>query len=281
MYKLLICCVISVCSFTVFSQNTWVHDVFFETDKYQLTETEKTRLLIFITSLSELDIASISIYGFCDDRGTSAYNLKLSKQRAEAIKTTFAKQNIDKNLINHVDGKGEILIKVLDTAQLSTIRGLNRKVEIIVYPKQHEPQTITKPKDKKQNAPERIKNSSLTVGDKIVFDNILFETGYSKVLPESKPMLDSIAKALVERKNLYFTIQGHVCCTKSTNDAIDKNTQKQNLSVTRARFIFDYLAKKGVSKRRMKYEGLSRQFPLGGDPKLDRRVEIIITEIRN
>ncbi len=29
----------------------------------------------------------------------------------------------------------------------------------------------------------------------------------------------------------------------------------------------------------MKYEGMRRKFPLGGDPKFDRRVEIVITRV--
>ncbi|MFV0565002.1 MAG: OmpA family protein [Flavobacteriaceae bacterium] len=271
-----------ICYINVFSQNTLVHDVYFETNKHQITETEEIRLLTFISNLSEMDIASISIYGFCDDRGASDYNLKLSKQRAQAIKTFFNEYHIDDTLINHIDGKGEILIKVVETEQLAKIRGLNRKVEIRVYKKkQPEHSNIAKtPHKTPKTTEQRIKDNRLSVGDKIVFDNILFETGYSTIVPESKSTLDSIAKALVERKNVCFTIQGHVCCTKNTNDAIDKSTQKQNLSLTRARFVYDYLAEKGVSKRRMKYEGLSRKFPLGGDSKFDRRVEIVITEIR-
>jgi len=64
-----------------------------------------------------------------------------------------------------------------------------------------------------------------------------------------------------------------------SRDAIDKKTKKRNLSVARAQYIYDYLARKGVDKRRMKYVGLRRKFPLGGDPKFDRRVEILVTYV--
>ena len=70
-----------------------------------------------------------------------------------------------------------------------------------------------------------------------------------------------------------------MCCTQNSRDAVDKRTQKRNLSVARAKYIYDYLARKGVDKKRMKYVGLRRKFPLGGDPKYDRRVEILITYI--
>ena len=117
------------------------------------------------------------------------------------------------------------------------------------------------------------------VGDKIIFDNILFKTGYSTVTPESKKILESIAKSLVERKDIYFTIQGHVCCTQYSRDAVDRRTKKRNLSEARAEYVYNFFAKKGVDKKRMRHVGMRRKFPLGGDPKFDRRVEILITYV--
>jgi len=64
-----------------------------------------------------------------------------------------------------------------------------------------------------------------------------------------------------------------------SRDAVDKKTKKRNLSVARAKYIYDYFAKKGVDKRRMKYVGMRRKFPLGGDPQFDRRVEILVTYV--
>ena len=37
--------------------------------------------------------------------------------------------------------------------------------------------------------------------------------------------------------------------------------------------------KNGVARKRMKYVGLKHKYPLGGDQKFDRRVEIEITNI--
>ena len=39
------------------------------------------------------------------------------------------------------------------------------------------------------------------------------------------------------------------------------------------------LLKKGIKRSRMKYIGLKNKYPLGGDTKFDRRVEIKITYI--
>ncbi|NCO64586.1 MAG: OmpA family protein [Flavobacteriales bacterium] len=267
----------------VFSQNNLTHEVYFETDKYVVPVTEENRLLLFISTLSDTDIESIAIYGFCDDIGASEYNLKLSQDRADAIKAIFANNEISESLITNVDGKGEILLKIVNEKNILKIRGLNRKVEIIVTPKP--PKTVEEKKteaeldEKKKGATEKIKGK-LKIGDKILFENILFKTGYSVLMPESKPIIQEIAESLLERKDIYFTIQGHVCCTQYSRDAVDRKTKKRNLSVARAKYVYDYFVKKGINPKRMKYVGLRRLFPLGGDPKDDRRVEILITYVK-
>jgi len=264
-----------------FSQEEITHDVYFDTDKYIVPLTEENRLLLFISSLDDVEIGKISIYGFCDDRGTDQYNLELSQNRADKIKELFSGYGIDPNLITNVNGKGEILLKILNETEVYKIRGLNRKVEIII---------TTKPKEKEDkeeevvvnNGPKTtddIKNGTIKKGDKIRLDKIYFKTSYSYVTTESKKTLEKIAKLLVEHDNIYFTIQGHVCCTQMSRDAVDKRTRKRNLSVARAKYIYNYLAKKGVDKKRMKYVGLRRKFPLGGPAKNDRRVEILVTYV--
>ncbi len=263
-----------------FSQTEYTHDVYFNTDEYTVPKTEENRLLLFIHKLKDTHdaIASISIYGFCDDVGAHTYNMVLSQQRADAIKAIFSNNKIDESLITNVDGKGEILLKIVNEKDILKIRGLNRKVEIIVKTKPPKPVVKKTVKEKKKTVTEKIKGE-LKVGDKIVFENILFKTGYSTVTPESKKILERIAKALLERDDIYFTIQGHVCCTQNSRDALHKKTKKRNLSVVRAKYVYDYFAKKGVDTKRMRYVGLRRKFPLGGDPKFDRRVEILITYV--
>ncbi len=262
------------CFFSM-AQTERKHEVYFETDKYAVSETELSRLTLFIQDLQNNDVDKITIYGFCDDRGSDSYNLKLSQERADAIKTIFSEHEMDNSLFGSVDGKGEIHLKIIENSDTKTLRSLNRKVEIIAYvhipPR---PEVINE-----QPSYETTLQGDLKVGDKVVLENILFKTGYSDILPESIETLERIAEILNERKDFYFTIQGHVCCTKNDRDAVDRKTKKRNLSEARARYIYYYLAKKGVSKNRMKYEGMRRKFPLGGDPKYDRRVEIVITRV--
>jgi outer membrane protein OmpA-like peptidoglycan-associated protein len=260
-----------ICFFSCFS---WAqelhHNVFFETDKYGVQTIEETRLNSFISSLDSLTIETINIHGYCDDRGTISYNLQLSKNRAEAIKQYLLDSEFSEKQIKVIDGKGELPLNISD--DVSKIRQNNRRVEIVVSAKSSS-NVIEKP------TTQTILKGDIKVGDQIRLKNIYFKTSYSTIMASSIPSLKEIAAILVEKKNLYFTIQGHVCCTHDTYDAIDRNTNQRNLSTTRAKFIYTYLLQQGVDKQRMKYVGLRRKFPLGGDPKFDRRVEILITHI--
>lgn len=261
---------------TVSAQTDNTHVVYFETGKFEVPEIEKNRMVLFVQSLKDIEIERISIYGFCDDRGTNSYNLALSQNRANAIKRIFSGFGVDDNLISNVDGKGEVLLRIISSENLNIIRGLNRKVEINVTYKVSEPEVVEKKEEEK-----RFLRSDLAVGDKITLDNILFKTGYSYVIKESIPVLEMMAVALKERDDIYFTIQGHVCCTLNARDAVDKKTGRRNLSLARAKYIYSYLVEKGVKRTRMHYVGLKNKHPLGKDPKYDRRVEIKITSISN
>jgi len=137
--------------------------------------------------------------------------------------------------------------------------------------------TVVKPKDIKTT--EDIVKGNVKEGDKIRLEKIFFKTGYAYLTKESKPTLEKIADILLKEDNLYFTIQGHVCCTQNSRDAVNRKTNQRNLSLARAKFIYNYLLKKGINKRRMKYVGMRRKFPLGGEPQFDRRVEILIYHI--
>tara|TARA_B100001094_G_scaffold308667_1_gene341545 strand:- start:191 stop:910 length:720 start_codon:yes stop_codon:yes gene_type:complete len=236
--------------------------VYFDTDEFLLTKTEQTRLQKLISSLSRDNVIQIEIYGFCDDRGGENYNLVLSQNRANSIKSIFNSSSFFPEKISTVDGKGELLLNVIDDKDPSVLRALNRRVDVVIsYPEDKSPATKT----------------TRNIGDKnkFVLENVLFITGYSYVTRNSKKTLSNVVKTIKE-DNFSFIIQGHVCCTEGALDAVDKKTNKRNLSVARAKFVYDYFIKNGIDKSRMSYEGLAHKFPLGGSADKDRRVEILI-----
>ena len=258
MNKIFVCFALVV-SFGIQAQFNVEHSVYFDTDLYVLTKTEKTRLQKFLGSLSKNEVQKIEIYGFCDDRGSNNYNLELSQNRANAIKTIFGEASFFPEKIITVDGRGELLLNIVDETDASVIRALNRRVDIVIsYPEvENKPELV----EKKEN--------------KILLENVLFITGYSYLTMGSKRVLDNVAETL-KKESFSFVIQGHVCCTEGESDAVDRKTNKKNLSIARAKYVYDFLLEKGISKERMSYEGLAHKFPLGGSEDKDRRVEILV-----
>ena len=178
---------------------------------------------------------------------------------AEEIKKILLSNDINESRITNVDGKGELLLKTVKTTSPDRIRALNRKVEITVS----------------FGLLEKIAKRPFVKGNSLVIENLLFLTGYSYLTPGSKKSLDVVFEKI---KNLPFSfiIQGHVCCTSGQKDAIDRATKKRNLSVVRAKFVYDYFLDGGFVQV-IPFEGLGHRFPLGGSAEADRRVEILIT----
>jgi len=245
------------------------HEVFFNTDEYELTEEEFQKLIDFIKGTKHLGIKKISIIGFCDDRGSFAYNKSLSKKRANKVKdyVFHYKKNVNNIDVLNVDGKGELPLKTYNSNLFKSRRSLNRKVIIAV--------------EAKQFIAGAFYAEDLKSGDYINLKTLKFKTSLRYLEPESFKYLDELADFMVKREDIYFTVNGHVCCTENGEEAIDRETGSRNLSYVRAKYIYKYLVKKGVDPKRANYRGLKGKYHLGAAPKEDRRVELKIRYIKN
>lgn len=255
-----------------FGQEKRTYSVYFETAQHELTKDEENKLDAFLDKVEYDKIQDVTIFGYTDDVGTSDYNKKLSNRRAGYIQEYLVSTGVSEDFFKKVDGKGEIVLKKADDIETDIERGYNRKVLIEVTLKQ-----INKKID--ESLIEYKFSQGLKVGDVITLENILFREGYATVKSESFKHLRSLAALLQKHDNIYIEIRGHVCCTRFGRDAIDRKTKKRNLSTARAKYVYDFLAKRKISKHRMRYKGLRRKFPLGIGDEFDRRVEIVIVTI--
>ena len=215
-----------VCS----SQFNVEHSIYFDTDEYFMGQTEKARLYSFVGSLSKEGLLKIEISGFCDDVGAENYNLVLSQNRANAIKSVFSLLSFFPEKIVSVDGKGEILLNVYPSENPEIVRSLNRRVDVVV--------SFLDPTTKTQASSPGL----------IVLKNVHFITGYSYLTRGSKETLNRLVEDL-KKESFSFIIQGHVCCTDGIIDAIDKRTKERNLSVARAKFVYEYFLEKWYKQR--------------------------------
>jgi outer membrane protein OmpA-like peptidoglycan-associated protein len=251
------------------AQGKKVETVYFDFDKYTLEVEQEQTILDFIIQADTSEIESIQIYGYCDDRGNSDYNYKLSEARVKTVQEILTSYGFNKNKIVIVEGMGRVILTENILENLAEIRSKNRRVDLLLV--------------RKNSFGKGIYNSiqeKHIIGDRIYFENILFPMGSSALSLNSKKELDKIALQLQKNKNIEFEIRGHVCCTPSSYlDAIDRATNERKLSLNRAKTVFWYLMSKNVNSLRMTYKGCGNKFPLGKGDDVDRRVEFLITKV--
>lgn len=256
-------------TFNLSAQQKPIETIFFDFDKFDLTEQQKGVVANFIKKIDTSKIESIQIYGYCDDRGDDDYNFRLSRNRVTTIQNLLVSRGFNQSKIIILEGKGRVVLRPDTVDNLKETRSKNRRVDLIVV--------------NKNSFGKGVHNSfknKLKVGDKVYLDNILFDIGSSKLTHNSRKELDKIATILQHQKSIQFEIRGHVCCTPEIYvDGIDKETKERRLSWNRAKTVFKYLLSKKVSSGRMTFQGCGNKYPLGKGDNYDRRVEFCITQI--
>lgn len=250
-----------------------VHSIFFEFDKYRLKEEQAIAVVAFVSKIDTSRIESIQIFGYCDDRGKDEYNFILSTNRANTVKNKLIEKGIKSKIIITLEGKGRIMLDEDMLTNIPESRSKNRRVDVVVNFK---PIVV---EDLKIPGVYSTINKDRITGDRIYLDQVLFERGSSQLTYKAKKELDRIAIELHKYKNIHFEIQGHVCCTATFNkEAIDRDTKKRELSINRAKKVYNYFLMKRIDKTRMTFKGYGNSQPLKKGSALDRRVELLITK---
>jgi outer membrane protein OmpA-like peptidoglycan-associated protein len=113
-------------------------------------------------------------------------------------------------------------------------------------------------------------------------EKVFFELGKAEIKPESFPLLDELAKLMVDTPRIKkVEVQGHT-------DSAGKDTANLKLSDARANSVRDYLIGKGVEAERLVAKGYGESTPIAppaeGEDETpeqaaqNRRVEFIILE---
>ena len=253
------------------AQEEVVQSVYFQFDKFSLDESQGFQVIDFIKKTDSIRIESIQIYGYCDDRGKDEYNFVLSTNRATTVKNKLIERGIKSKIIITLEGKGRIMLDEDLQTDIPEARSKNRRVDVVVNYK-----SITIENLKIPGVYSSIRKDAVK-GDRIYLEKVLFERGSSQLTVQAKKELDKIALQLLKFKNIQFEVQGHVCCTPTYHrEAVDRETKKRELSVNRAKRVYNYLFKKGISDARMTYRGYGNTQSLKQGGALDRRVELLI-----
>ncbi|MGB5980692.1 MAG: OmpA family protein [Nonlabens sp.] len=110
------------------------HSIYFDVDKHTFVKNEGIELNAFFDDLLYKPILDVKIFGFCDDRGTYEYNLKLSNRRVETVSKWLQQHNIALDHISKtIEGKGEVALSNNSGEEVSDERAQNRRVDVVFY----------------------------------------------------------------------------------------------------------------------------------------------------
>ena len=113
-------------------------------------------------------------------------------------------------------------------------------------------------------------------GEKIVLNNILFETGKAILTKESYNELDKLVKVMLNSNKVNVEISGHT-------DNTGGYELNKKLSLARAKAVVDYLVSSGIEKARLEYAGYGPDQPIATNATKEgraknRRVEMKIID---
>ncbi|MFN4144513.1 MAG: OmpA family protein [Runella sp.] len=112
----------------------------------------------------------------------------------------------------------------------------------------------------------------MTTGKAIRLDKIYFDQSSYILRPDSYPQLDELAKVLMAKPKLLIEIGGHT-------DALGDQRLNDALSENRAKVVVNYLTRKGVPEKQLRYKGYGSRQPVSTQSneqsrQQNRRVEV-------
>lgn len=269
------------CSFYAQQSDSIV--VYFEINEFKLSLSEKQKL----NKIKEYSsIEKIIIEAYCDFLGSFDYNLNLSKNRAKTIEEYIKTFTYKKEVISSV-GKGFFPGTAEELRKNNNDRGIaEHRIGIIkiIY---NTPVVKSKEKNidtEEVNNNNTNKNFTITteettipivrtgIEEKIIeamkddseselnikLNNINFVGGTPNFLPESRDALLELLFVMRKYPELKIEIQGHICCQDpEAGDGWDMVNENYNLSVNRAKAVYDYLVLNGISPDRLRYKGFA------------------------
>ena len=259
--------------------------LYFPTSGYELDAASINTLEL---NIPILNVDSIYVYAFCDNRGSEEFNIALSEKRKDAVISWLKTSPTVNGLPYSINSQSFGELKPLNENRDELDWKLNRRVDVMW--------TFKKPISKKEvvsiksngiqkdsskvNLKEQIEKSKKS-GASLVLPNINFIGGRDEFREESYESLRELLAIMKEQSDLKIEIQGHVCCTDG-RDGPNILTVKGNLSEDRAKAVFDYLVRNGINEKRMQFKGFAGSKKLvypevtESDQQKNRRVEIQI-----
>ncbi len=218
-------------------------------------------------------IKSLRVMCYADCRGDVKSNIELSRKRAKFIATNLVTLGVvDHNFKIEVVGNGELPCSGEEELEMSS----DRRVDVVMtYEVINEVEGV--------EAPDAPMQQMIETG-RVELIGVNFQPGMRYFLPGVQEVLNAFAESLKKSPEIKIELQGHICCHGKQGDGQDIETGLDNLSVMRAKEVYDFLIAKGIDKGRLRYKGMGNAFPKvwpemsNADQIANRRVEAVLWE---
>ncbi len=288
MKKLVLIYSLLTLSFFSIAQQKQFGDVHFDFDKYEMRDIDTMKLTRFLDQFGRKKIAAIELHGHTDSKGSNAYNDALSLQRANTVKDFLEKNlSIDPSIITlKAFGERDLLNKDISDEQSHQ----NRRVDILLTITK----TVTEPVKTETTIETAKETKSLTaaiedtatkIGTTITLQNLNFENNSDVLIPTSIPTLEELLQVMIKNTTMRILIEGHICCVVKVEGRHFTEWPNFEISLLRAKMVYDYLGRNGIDAGRMGYTAFGSSQPIypipektEGERIANRRVEVRILE---
>lgn len=239
--------------------------VYFDFDSDVLSAKETAKL----TELSNRDIYLNSATAYTDKKGSVEYNRRLATRRMNAVLTvlegSYSTKIVGENHSSPIAGKDPNYRRVdifFEEAPIpfSAIEKAPEKVEPVV--ETHNDAQMSQPLE------NFLKDS--TQKEVTIVLSIEFIPGTDALINQNDPQLWALFDFLKDYPKISAEIRGHVCCGP-----------QMELSISRAKVVYDFLTERAISTNRLIYKGYSNTLPLASpeltseDQQRNRRVDVV------
>ncbi|HAL64158.1 MAG TPA: hypothetical protein DCP10_01140 [Bacteroidales bacterium] len=114
---------------------------------------------------------------------------------------------------------------------------------------------------------------AIKVGESVVLRNVFFATDSYELMPESQAELDRLANLLLKNPNMQIEIAGHT-------DNQGNDYYNFELSIKRAKAVYDYLLNKRIEPQRLTYKGYGETQPVDTNDTPEGRAKNRRTEFK-
>lgn len=229
-------------------------EVRFELDSDRLSAEAKESIDSILKAYPLLLLKDLKLYGHTDSLADIDYNRDLSKRRVQSVLQYLVYRGLNPLQVK-TDYYGEERPRYSNAPDE---RFKNRRVEIEMR--------VDLSLLPDQNL--KLTEIKLQTGDKLRLANLNFVGNQAIPVWQSLDELRDLLLVMEQNPDLEVSLQGHVCCS---NDF--------ELSIARARMVYDFLVVNGISKVRLDFEGFGNKIPMYEEVDeesraLNRRVEV-------